>query len=387
MRRLYRTGVRPSRAYPPPVITALKHDGGHVATIDNPDGHRTSLEQGCLIWVDVKRSASKKPIASSRSSRSTTSPSRTSANGGLRTAAPPRERRSRIRAPRVHRRVFRRPLPGQPPHRPSRWVITFRQPNEAGATWSIDPVLVRFQTGRDHVPRKARVVHARRCSSTTASSGPVRSKARIEKIEAPDLRRRTPEAEATPRRSCASSSTSAVSCSRSSTKSSPWRRSPSKLRDGEVKWVGEENAKEFENLRNHVFRANDQLTSQRDLVSSEVDALLALASQRMNEVMKTMTGWGSILLGATLIAGIYGMNFTHMPELSWYFGYPTAIGMMVMLTSCSTTSCASATGSRGSSRPWCRRRRRGACGGPATRRSRTRWRAQRRSRRSPCGRP
>ncbi len=68
------------------------------------------------------------------------------------------------------------------------------------------------------------------------------------------------------------------------------------------------------------------------MVSSEVDALLALASQRLNEVMKTMTGWGSILLGATLIAGIYGMNFTHMPELSWYFGYPTAIGMMLILT-------------------------------------------------------
>ena len=68
------------------------------------------------------------------------------------------------------------------------------------------------------------------------------------------------------------------------------------------------------------------------MVSSEVDALLALASQRMNEVMKTMTGWGSILLGATLIAGIYGMNFTHMPELRWYLGYPSAIAMMLILT-------------------------------------------------------
>jgi len=67
-------------------------------------------------------------------------------------------------------------------------------------------------------------------------------------------------------------------------------------------------------------------------VQSEMDALLALSGQRMNEVMKTMTGWGSILLGATLIAGIYGMNFTHMPELSWYLGYPSAIGMMLILT-------------------------------------------------------
>ena len=48
--------------------------------------------------------------------------------------------------------------------------------------------------------------------------------------------------------------------------------------------------------------------------------------------MKKMTSWGAILLGATLIAGIYGMNFDEMPELRWAFGYPAAIGSMVVLT-------------------------------------------------------
>jgi magnesium transporter len=48
--------------------------------------------------------------------------------------------------------------------------------------------------------------------------------------------------------------------------------------------------------------------------------------------MKKMTSWGAILLGATLIAGIYGMNFDEMPELGWRFGYPGALGMMVVLT-------------------------------------------------------
>jgi magnesium transporter len=104
------------------------------------------------------------------------------------------------------------------------------------------------------------------------------------------------------------------------------------LRDGKIEWIGEDNRKDFDNLRNHVLRANDLITTQRDLVASEVDALLSLASQRMNEIMKTMTGWGSILLGAALIAGIYGMNFTHMPETKWYFGYPTAIALMLGLT-------------------------------------------------------
>jgi magnesium transporter len=48
--------------------------------------------------------------------------------------------------------------------------------------------------------------------------------------------------------------------------------------------------------------------------------------------MKKLTAWGSILFGATLIAGIYGMNFTHMPELRWYFGYPMALGTMAVLS-------------------------------------------------------
>ena len=48
--------------------------------------------------------------------------------------------------------------------------------------------------------------------------------------------------------------------------------------------------------------------------------------------MKKMTSWGAILIVATLIAGIYGMNFRHMPELDWEFGYPLALGLMVLAT-------------------------------------------------------
>jgi magnesium transporter len=55
---------------------------------------------------------------------------------------------------------------------------------------------------------------------------------------------------------------------------------------------------------------------------------LAQASNRLNEVMKRVTSWGAIILVPTLIAGIYGMNFRHMPELSWTVGYPSALGIM-----------------------------------------------------------
>jgi len=55
-----------------------------------------------------------------------------------------------------------------------------------------------------------------------------------------------------------------------------------------------------------------------------------VVSNRLNEVMKELTSWAAIVLVPTLIAGIYGMNFRHMPELSWTLGYPFALGLMLV---------------------------------------------------------
>jgi magnesium transporter len=81
-----------------------------------------------------------------------------------------------------------------------------------------------------------------------------------------------------------------------------------------------------------LLRAIDLIDEQRELLGNAVDAHLAVMSNQMNLVMKKLTAWGSILFGAALIAGIYGMNFTHMPELRWRFGYPAALGMMLLLS-------------------------------------------------------
>jgi magnesium transporter len=88
----------------------------------------------------------------------------------------------------------------------------------------------------------------------------------------------------------------------------------------------------LQDVYDHVLRVSDWIESQRDLLTGLLEADLAVVSNRMNQVMKRMTSWGAILLGSTLIAGIYGMNFTHMPELNWTFGYPAAIGSMLLLT-------------------------------------------------------
>ena len=103
------------------------------------------------------------------------------------------------------------------------------------------------------------------------------------------------------------------------------------MRD-DLAWVDDATRLHLQDVFDHVMRAVESLDSQRELVGNAVDAHLALASNRMNEVMKRMTSWGAILLGSTLVAGIYGMNFEHMPELGWRFGYPFALGVMLLLT-------------------------------------------------------
>ena len=100
----------------------------------------------------------------------------------------------------------------------------------------------------------------------------------------------------------------------------------------EVPWIDDRTVLHLQDVYDHLLRTVDQLDSQRELLGNAVDAHLALMSNRMNRVMKSMTSWGAILLGSTLIAGIYGMNFDHMPELDWVFGYPLALGMMAILT-------------------------------------------------------
>jgi magnesium transporter len=100
----------------------------------------------------------------------------------------------------------------------------------------------------------------------------------------------------------------------------------------EVKWVDDATAVHLQDVYDHVLRAIDLIDGQRELMGNAVDAHLAIISNRMNYVMKKMTSWGAIILGSTLVAGIYGMNFKHMPELNWQWGYAWALGLMATIT-------------------------------------------------------
>ena len=93
----------------------------------------------------------------------------------------------------------------------------------------------------------------------------------------------------------------------------------------------EETSRYFQDIYDHLLRVLDSIDTFRDLLTSALDSYLSVLSNRMNKVMKTLTASSIILMGMTLIAGIYGMNFVHMPELDWRLGYPMSLGLMAAI--------------------------------------------------------
>lgn len=111
---------------------------------------------------------------------------------------------------------------------------------------------------------------------------------------------------------------------------SPVRDVTSSLSRREVPWFSADATEYFRDVYDHVLRVNELVESQRDVLAGLLDAHLSNVNNRMNDVMKKTSSWGAILLVPTLIAGIYGMNFRHLPELEWVAGYPAALGLMVV---------------------------------------------------------
>ena len=85
----------------------------------------------------------------------------------------------------------------------------------------------------------------------------------------------------------------------------------------------------FQDVFDHLIRVADTIDSLRDMLSSTMDAYLSVSGNRMNKIMKRLTSISTILMSVTLIAGVYGMNFTYMPELRWRYGYVYALLSMV----------------------------------------------------------
>ena len=89
----------------------------------------------------------------------------------------------------------------------------------------------------------------------------------------------------------------------------------------------------FRDVNDHLLRAHDQLEGYRDLLTSVLQANLTQVGVRQNEDMRKISAYVAMAAVPTLIAGIYGMNFEHMPELSWELGYPMALLLMATIVS------------------------------------------------------
>ena len=84
-------------------------------------------------------------------------------------------------------------------------------------------------------------------------------------------------------------------------------------------------------VTDHVRRLEDSIATQRELLTSILQANLAVISLQQNNVVKQISSWAAIITVPTLIASIYGMNFEHMPELAWQYGYPAALTAMLAI--------------------------------------------------------
>jgi magnesium transporter len=86
----------------------------------------------------------------------------------------------------------------------------------------------------------------------------------------------------------------------------------------------------FRDVADHARRIDEQVMGQRELLTSVLEANLALQSVRQNEVVRQISAWAAIIAVPTFIASVYGMNFEHMPELDSPIGYPLALAVMAV---------------------------------------------------------
>jgi magnesium transporter len=111
----------------------------------------------------------------------------------------------------------------------------------------------------------------------------------------------------------------------------PVREAVGTLLNSEAELLSERTERYLRDVHDHTVAVVSSLETQRELGSDLLETYMSLLSVRMNNIMKVLTIIASIFIPLTFIAGIYGMNFEHMPELSKPWGYPAALGTMLLI--------------------------------------------------------
>ena len=104
-----------------------------------------------------------------------------------------------------------------------------------------------------------------------------------------------------------------------------------RLAEGRYPLVPADMRAHYRDVADHLLRVVDHVENLRDLLTSVLDANLTQVSLRQNEDVRKISAWVAIIAVPTMIAGIYGMNFEHMPELEWTFGYPASLAVMLVI--------------------------------------------------------
>jgi len=87
----------------------------------------------------------------------------------------------------------------------------------------------------------------------------------------------------------------------------------------------------FRDVYDHLVRINQSLDAARETVNTAIQVALAMVNMSHGEVTKRLAAYAALVAVPTMIAGVYGMNFQHIPELSWSFGYPFAVATMAVI--------------------------------------------------------
>lgn len=111
----------------------------------------------------------------------------------------------------------------------------------------------------------------------------------------------------------------------------PQRELLNQISRGGARFIRQEHLIYFRDLYDHMYRIGESIDIEREMATSTMEAYLSVVANRTNDIMKVLTVFSAILLPINLVASIYGMNFAHMPELQWRYGFWFAISLMFVI--------------------------------------------------------
>jgi magnesium transporter len=112
---------------------------------------------------------------------------------------------------------------------------------------------------------------------------------------------------------------------------SPLLEAIGKLYGGRVPYQCSRLQDYFRDIYDHLTRIHASIEGIREMLTTAIQVNLGMISLSENEVTKKLAAWAAIIAVPTMVAGIYGMNFKHMPELDWQYGYFVSIAMMALV--------------------------------------------------------